>query len=232
MSPQIIEILIFAALTVFLLFRLRNVLGTRTGNEDSKNSMRPPPVDRRPQSDGSDVVIPLPRETAESPAESKQVPSDLAAMRADDPLRKPLEKMKTLEPDFMLDEFVSGAGSAYEMIFLAYENGDKKRLQPLLSPEVYGDFERGIDDRIEKELTVDARFVRLESAAPKRLAFDEATRRAEIELEFVAEVITSVRNAAGEVVEGDPSAIRRQKDNWVFERVFGTPDPNWILVET
>lgn len=232
MSPQFIEILIFAALTVFLLFRLRNVLGSRTGNEDSKNVMRPPQFGKRPRTDGSDVVIPMPRDAPETPAASPETPSDLAAMQPDDPLRKPLEQMKTIEPEFMLDEFLSGAGNAYEMIFLAYENGDKERLQPLLSPEVYGDFERGIDDRIEKNLTVDARFVRLEDSAVKRLSFDEATRRAEIEIEFVAEVITSVRNADGEVVEGDPGAIRRQKDHWVFERVFGISDPNWTLVET
>lgn len=45
-------------------------------------------------------------------------------------------------------------------------------------------------------------------------------------------MISVVRDAAGNVVEGDPKSPRKQRDNWSFERVMGAADPNWRLVAT
>ena len=51
-------------------------------------------------------------------------------------------------------------------------------------------------------------------------------------MRFVSELTSVVRNAEGEVIEGDPKAVKRQKDTWVFARNMGTDDPNWLLVAT
>ena len=234
MSPQILEILIFVAVAAFLLFRLRGVLGTRTGHEDPNDGTRRPGFGRRPpRADESDVVIPLrpvPVEV-EPPVEEVELP-DLAALGVDDSLRKQLQALMRVEPEFTLDAFLAGSEHAYESILMAYENGDKERLRGMLSQDVFEDFEKVIDDRAGKGFIVDARFVRLKSTEPQRISLDESTKRAEIAVTFIAELITSVRDAEGKVVEGDPNSIRTQKDHWVFERVFGTRDPNWTLVET
>ena len=62
--------------------------------------------------------------------------------------------------------------------------------------------------------------------------FDAATSTAEVTVRFVGELTSAVRNRAGEIVEGDPKAVKRQKDTWTFSRQMGTGDPNWLLVAT
>jgi predicted lipid-binding transport protein (Tim44 family) len=62
--------------------------------------------------------------------------------------------------------------------------------------------------------------------------FDEANNEAEITMKFVGEITSCVKNADGEVIEGDPAVIKRQKDVWTFARVMGSDDPNWELVAT
>ena len=62
--------------------------------------------------------------------------------------------------------------------------------------------------------------------------FDHDTREGEIAVRFVGELTSVVRNKAGEVVEGSPTAIKRQRDVWTFARRMGVDDPNWQLVAT
>jgi predicted lipid-binding transport protein (Tim44 family) len=64
-------------------------------------------------------------------------------------------------------------------------------------------------------------------------AFDKATREGEITIKFVGELTSVVRKAeSGEVVEGDPNEIKRQKDVWTFARDMSSDSPNWKLVAT
>jgi predicted lipid-binding transport protein (Tim44 family) len=62
--------------------------------------------------------------------------------------------------------------------------------------------------------------------------FDRDSKEGEITVRFVAELTSVVRNKAGEVVEGSPTAIKRQRDLWTFARRMGVDDPNWQLVAT
>jgi predicted lipid-binding transport protein (Tim44 family) len=48
----------------------------------------------------------------------------------------------------------------------------------------------------------------------------------------VGELISVVRDANGEIIEGAPGQSKRQKDIWTYERVMGSDDPNWRLVAT
>lgn len=232
MSPQIIEIVLFAAVAAFLLFRLRGVLGTRTGHEDPSESMRQRDFHRPHPGDERGVVIPVQTEETARDDSMEEAAPDLDGLDKDDPNRVPLTAMKRLEPTFTLDTFLDGAKQAYEMILLAFEHGDKKRLRSLLADEVFEDFALIIDERSRKKLVVDARFVGIRSAKIERIAFDKSARRAEIAVRFSAELITSVRDSKGKLVEGDPKSIRRQTDTWIFERIFGNQYPNWTLVET
>ena len=62
--------------------------------------------------------------------------------------------------------------------------------------------------------------------------FDDANNEAEITMKFVGEITSCVKNAAGDVIEGDPAVIKRQKDIWTFARIMGSDNPNWELVAT
>ncbi|MCJ8336381.1 MAG: TIM44-like domain-containing protein, partial [Epibacterium sp.] len=62
--------------------------------------------------------------------------------------------------------------------------------------------------------------------------YDPATGLAEISMQFVGELTSAVRNRDGEIVEGDPKKVKRQKDTWTFARKMAADDPNWQLVAT
>lgn len=235
MSPQIIEIFLFAAVAAFLLFRLRSVLGTRDGHESTPESLREARL-RHPENHGESekqapgVVLPIRPDSSREARESEA--PELATLDRDDPKRGPLQAMIELEPNFTMAEFLEGAKHAYEIILSAYERGEKETLRPLLAEDVYNDFAEIIDDRASKGLVVDGRFVGVRDATIENIEFDPDTQKAEITVRFSADTVTAVRNADGDIVEGDPKKVRRQGNNWTFERVFGEMDPNWTLVET
>ncbi|MEO1689861.1 MAG: Tim44/TimA family putative adaptor protein, partial [Pseudomonadota bacterium] len=121
---------------------------------------------------------------------------------------------------------------AYEMILMAFETGDMKTLRGLLSDEVYDSFAAAIRQRDEDGLTVEARFVGVKEARVFSAIYTEDTGEADIEVRFVGELVSVVRNAEHEIVEGDPAEVRRQTDLWTFTRRMGVDDPNWLLTAT
>jgi predicted lipid-binding transport protein (Tim44 family) len=214
-----IELIVLFAIAAFVLYRLRSVIGTRTGYE--------PPS--RGVAQGEETVEPA--GGAQEEAEEAEIEAE--AMRNLSPEdRRTLMEMRTAEPSFSLDEFLSGARAAYEMILMAYEESDRETLKSLLIPEVYEAFEQAIAQREEQGLTVEARFIGLRDLRVEGLRFDSRSQEADITLRFVGEMITAVRDSENRVVEGDPNEIRRQTDVWTFSRKMGGDDPNWLLSAT
>ena len=153
------------------------------------------------------------------------VPEDSDAARA-------LGGMKATDPSFSVREFLRGARAAYEMILMAFERGDLAPVKPFLSPDVYDAFAQVVEERHAKGYKVEATFVGLSELALRDATFDPSTREAEVSVRFMGEITSVVRDSAGQVVEGSPTAIRRQRDVWTFARTMGSSDPNWILVAT
>lgn len=217
MNAPIIQLIVLAGIAIFLILRLRGVLGTREGFEKP-----PAPL---PASDSArrrtlEVIEGGPdRDIVDHVAEG----SDSA---------KALARMKSVDRSFNVGEFLGGARSAYEMILMAFERGELSSVKPFLSQEVYLAFLEVIEGRKEKGLTIDANFVGLAEIAIHAVEFDEATREADVSIRFVGELTSVVRDAGGEIVEGSLSEIKRQKDIWTFSRVMGSDDPNWQLVAT
>ena len=119
-----------------------------------------------------------------------------------------------------------------EDILMAFETGDIPALRPLLSDEVFESFAAAIRAREQEGLTVEARFIGVKEARIFSAIFTDDSREADIEVRFVGELVSVVRNAEHQVVEGDPTEIRRQTDLWTFTRRMGADDPNWILTAT
>ena len=145
---------------------------------------------------------------------------------------KALAAMKLAEPGFSVTEFVSGARQAYEMILMAFENGDLSSVQGFLSEDVYEAFLAGIADREDKGLKVEAHFVGVRETTVRDASFNRDTDEGEITLRFVCEMTSVVRDSEGTIVEGDANAIKKQRDVWTFARKMGTGDPNWKLIAT
>ncbi len=227
-----IEIIVLAAVAGFLFLRLRDALGTKTGHENpeewfngksSRGGDTPDPNDKVVQFPGQDM-------------QSQPIPDDHSDVSSvadlESPLGKTLIAAKGIEPEFNAVRFVEGSRAAYEMILMAYETGDKDTLRPLLAPDVMDSFEGAIDSRKNEGLSVDARFIGLRSSKIMDARLDDATNTIQIDVRFDAEMIVAVRDANGEIVEGDPEMVRRMNDLWTFERTLGTDDPSWVLVET
>ena len=227
-----IEIIVLAAVAGFLFFRLRDALGRKTGHEDPSEwfgTGGPAPRDAGEQ---ADTVVQFPGRDMQARPEPEDH-SDVASVADEDsPLGRTLIAAKRIEPDFNAVRFVEGARAAYEMILMAYETGDTDTLRPLLAPDVMESFEGAIESRREQGLSVDARFIGLRSSKIVDARLDEATNVMQVDVRFDAEMIVAVRDANGEIVEGDPEVVRRMNDLWTFERTLGTDDPSWILVET
>ena len=218
MNSPIIQLLVLAGIAIFLILRLRSVLGTREGYE--KPPLPVPEATGRRARPELEVIEGRPdRDIID------HVPEDSDAARA-------LGAMKAADPSFNVREFLQGARGAYEMILMAFERGDLASVKPFISPEIYDAFAGVVEERERNGLKVEATFVGISDLALRDAVFDKGTREAELSVRFVGELTSVVRDRAGEVVEGSSTAIKRQRDVWTFARVMGSPDPNWILVAT
>ena len=216
MSPAIIEILVLAGIAIFLVLRLKNVLGTREGFE------KPPLQETSPSKNNRDFrVIDGGEDTDITDNIDKKSPSADA-----------LARMKKVDNGFSVNEFLSGARSAYEMILMAFENGDLKEVEVFLDADVQDAFQQVINTRAEKRLKVVAEFYGIRELSLKSADFDEKTKIAELSVAFTGELSSVVKNEEGEIIEGDAKQVKRQKDTWTFSRDLSSTDPNWLLVAT
>jgi predicted lipid-binding transport protein (Tim44 family) len=190
-SPQFLDIVIFAMIAVFLGLRLRSVLGRRNPEQE-------------PTAPLANI---LNLEARRAP------PADLPS----DPLAAGLARIKAAESDFDGDQFLHGAGLAFEMIVKAFAAGDLASLRPLLSDKVFEDFRQAIEARGAAGAQP-MESLRIVSAT---LAEANLTRnQAEVTVRFVSE-----QKPAG-------GAETRLIDLWRFARTVGSSDPNWRLVAT
>lgn len=215
-SSPILQLLVLAGIAVFLILRLRSVLGTRDGYEPPRQTEMP-----SPRREAEFEVI----EGGPDPDIVDHVAEDSSAARA-------LMAMKKAEPSFGVSDFLQGARGAYEMILMGFEKGDLAGIKPFLSSDVYDAFAQVVEEREKQGLTVEGEFVGVREMALHDATFDEATREGEISVRFVGELTHVVRDRAGDIVEGDERQVNRQKDIWTFARAMGSQDPNWQLVAT
>ncbi|MDS9466774.1 Tim44/TimA family putative adaptor protein [Paracoccus sp. MBLB3053] len=217
MSNPMLQLIVLAAIAIFLILRLRGVLGTRDGFEQP----------RVPE----ETVTPRRFDVIDGTADASD--NDiLDHAEPGSPNAKALIAMKKIEPSFEVGPFLSGAKSAYEMILMAFERGDLSNVRDFLAPPVAEAFESVIADRETRGLTTEAQFLGTRETALASAEFNPATRQAEVSVRFVGEMIIATRDASGNVVDGDPKASRKQRDVWTFARQMGSDDPNWQLVAT
>lgn len=225
--------IIFLALAVFVIWRLRSVLGQKTGREQDPFPRRESVDAARGASGPGDNVVRLPTTgTAERTVPPPPPPAErwLGVTEAGTPVARGLDEIAKLEPEFDPAAFGEGAKSAYEMIVSAFAQGDTKTLKGLLSRDVFEGFERAIQERERRGERSETTFVSIDK--PAFVAVDVRNRVAQVTLRFVSKLITATRDAAGKVLEGNPEAVVDVTDVWTFARTLGSRDPNWQLVAT
>ncbi|WP_441244240.1 Tim44/TimA family putative adaptor protein [Tardiphaga sp. 768_D3_N2_1] len=222
--------IIFLALAVFIFIRLRNVLGQRTGEER-------PPFDRaaRDALPPEGNVVPMPGgpvdQTAPAPAADVSPAERWKGItEPGTPLAAGLDAVVDQDSSFDPRHFITGAKSAYEMIVLAFANGDRRSLKDLLSSEVFDSFDAVIKDREKNEQKTETRFVSIDKA--ELVGAEVRDRAAQLTVRFVSQMISVTRDKTGAVVDGNADKVSDITDVWTFARDITSRDPNWKLVGT
>lgn len=223
--------IIFLALAVFIFLRLRSVLGQRTGSER-------PPFERAARDvarGGNDNIVPLPGtiiDQAPLAPTAEPVPADRwkGVAAPDSALATGLNEVAASDSSFDAQHFIAGAKGAYEMIVLAFANGDRRALKDLLSSEVYDGFEAAIRGREQRGEKVETRFASIDKAELVSAGVRE--RIAQLTVRFVSQMISVTRDKDGAVIDGNAEKLTDVTDVWTFARDVSSRDPNWKLVGT
>ncbi len=216
-----LDILFFAMVAAFIALRLRSVLGRRTGQERRRTEGVGDIVNNR----STDNVVPLGDRGPSMPE------NDLAiAALSDENLKAELNRIRQVDHSFDLQQFLSGARLAFEMIVESYAAGDKDTLRPLLADQVFRGFARAIDERVAIEQSLDTQLITVSDPTVLEAKLDDTA--ASVTLRFESEQLNIVRDRDGNIVEGDPGEAEDVIDIWTFERDTQDQDPNWILIAT
>ena len=219
--------LIFLVVAVIIFFRLRSVLGSRTGHERNPLEQKWPVTIKNIKKPERDLEG---EKKALSPAKSETTfDNRLEGVETGTPLAASLKTIADADPSFRVSHFLKGACAAYELIVTAFAKSDQAKLRPLLSAEMLANFDAEIAAREKKNESVDFHFIGLTKAEIKEAVLKNGV--AQIGVFFRAKLVQATRNAKGEVVEGDATAVDEISDIWTFERRLSSRDPNWKLVE-
>lgn len=230
------DIILIGLVAVFLILRLRSVLGKRTGNEqpparDPFAPPTPPPATPRVGDSGNDNVVPLPTANAPAPRPTlatsgpggiratvmPAATSGVAAIRAADPGFEPIG-------------FTGGARAAFTSIVEAFARGDTSTLRPLLDGATFASFEAAIRGRAERKEKAETTLIGFE--ASDIAAAEMQGTHAAVTVRFVSEQINVVRDGEGQIIDGNPNEVQKVVDLWTFRRDTTSGDPNWQLIKT
>ncbi len=238
--------LIFLVVAILVGLKLRGALGQQDDDDDGRpmDGYGPPKTrgsahKETPRRD--DNVVTLPTRDGQVgldpyPAQKEKKSVNMADQiskfaKKGSALEKALQEVAAADKSFEPEAFLEGAKTAYEMIVMAFAEGNRKLLKQLLAKEVFEGFTGALDAREKKKLIVDSSFIGIDRAeiASAELRNQRTIR---ITVKFVSSLITATHTRDGEVVEGDPKKVREVTDIWTFARDANARDPNWQLVAT
>lgn len=220
------SILVLAALAVFIIWKLKSVLGIRIGREK-------PVADRfkastpRPSAE----IVRLPGAALSSASAAEPSPDRWKTLA--EPGSKGwagLDAIAAADPNFSGPAFIEGARKAYELVVTAFARGDRDTLHNLLAKDVFDSFASELAGREQRGETAEATLAAIDSATVTDAQVN--LRTTQITVRFVAKLISVRRNRAGEVIDGNPSEAAEIVDLWTFARDAASRDPNWKLVAT
>ena len=203
-----IDILIFAVIALFLIFRLRSILGGREGFE------KPQPKSK-PQSAKDNVI------------NFKDQSSVTEPIMLNGSGLKDLRKM---DPSFKEDEFLDGAKAAFSLILGAFAEGNVGELRRYLGFDLYEEFSGAIHQRNSagEILKIDVEKVKDVQLLDSEIIEGKAT----VSVKYVTVQSRTLTDASDNIIDEDSVSSETIEDIWVFERDIRSSDPNWRLVET
>ena len=198
------DILIFGVIAVFLILRLKNILGTKTdaNNQDINN--------RETSKNFSNIV----------PFKEKKEIGDL----------KEIQKILKVDPQFQVDDFLSGSKTFFKMVLESFANGNVENIEPYLKTSVLKSFKIAINERVKEKETEIIELNSIEKSEIRSVTLTKTSIKISVFFETLQ--VRALMNKDSKVIDGDKENEILVKDEWVFERKINSDNPNWVLVET
>ena len=148
---------------------------------------------------------------------------------------KKVEKLQTKKNNDTFDtnaqkEFLKGAKIAYETIITDFSDNDNKIIssKPLLNDEILSQFNKALKERIDRGHYAEITFIGINSAKIKE--HKKIGDILNVTVDFIAEIITCIKDKEKKIISGDPEKIKKIYDTWVFSRDTTSGNPNWKLI--
>lgn len=224
------DLILLALIAVFIFLRLKNVLGSRDGNEDNRHHNDPftqnPQDEQKPEA--NDNVIHLPGAQSED-ADGDQTP-DVKVTQPVGPAARGLAEIIGQDPNFTQESFYEGARWAFEMTITAFAQDDRETLKNLLNAEVNDNFVSAIEARLAAGETLENTLIGVNSMEIIEASLEG--KMANVTVKIVSEQVNVTTDSEGSVVDGDGTYIDTITDIWTFERDVTSKAPNWFLMAT
>lgn len=212
------DILILAMIAVFILNRLRNVLGKKTGNEEDISQNLNVKTKLKETKPDRELNLKM----------NKDLNKSLYNLHEDRDINKALNAIKKIESSFELENFVDKAKKAFEYILNAYSANNLKNLKILLDEKIYQGYQKDIEKRIKKKENFEITIINIKEPIIKHAKVVD--KKAQITLEYESEQIHLLKNSKGDVIEGDSNQILNISEQWTFSRELKSRNPNWKLL--
>ena len=148
---------------------------------------------------------------------------------------KTVKQEETIKINENFDEeakkvFLKGAQIAYETVITDFSDNDNKitKSRPLLNNEIFNQFNHALKERSSRGHFAEITFIGVNSATIKE--HKKIGKILNVTVDFIAEVITCIKDKEKKIVSGDPEKIKKIYDTWVFSRDITSSNPNWQLV--
>ena len=215
-----IDILILAMIAVFIINRLRNVLGKKTGNESDIVEKFTRKKSNFEESE-PDTVSTIAKKINENKSEVKNFHSDKKINNAINDITK-------LDPSFEIESFNDGAKKAFEFILTEYSNNRLKSLEKLTSKSIFNAFKNQINQRENNGESLEITVISVKTPEIKKVTVNDK-KFAFIDLLFDSEQVQVTKDKKKNVIDGDTNQILTIKEIWTFSKNLKSEDPNWIL---
>ncbi len=216
-----IDILILAMIAVFIINRLRNVLGKKTGNESDI-------VEKFTQRKSS--YKESEPDTVSNSKTNKSKKASNFKLHSDKNVNNSINEILKIDPNFEINSFCDGAKKAFEYILTEYSKNNLTSLEKLVSKNIFKAFQNQINQRKKNSENLNITVISIKDPIIKEVKI-EKKYIAFIRLNFESEQVQTTKNEKGEIIDGDNNQILAIKENWTFSRNLKSRDPNWILEE-
>ncbi len=223
------DLILYVVIAGGLVFWLKNILGTRHGEER----------------DRSDRLTPEQKEAAESFMQNYKGKQDVSESVnfdpiieksngkisiANDDVKETLQEIARNDKGFDFKFFTEAVQDVFVMVVEAFGKADRELLEDLLAKDVYKAFDAAIDERNKAEETLDNEIHAIHNIDIIEAKLEKS--KAFVTIRFIADEVSVTRDNVGGIIAGHPEKISEMRDIWTFSRDLKSRDPRWFVNET